>query len=160
MRIIAVLALVTLLSVSTLAQQPAAKGAAPAAPVVKVVTAADIAALMAKQPKAENQFQAFMELAPYSVSMEHRVKGQGAAVHEKDAEMFYVIDGSGTLVTGGKLVEEKRTNEANLSGTGIQGGVSRKVSKGDWIIVPEGVPHQFPTVEGLTLMSVHLPRSK
>ena len=159
MRIITVLGLVTLLSISAWAQQPAAKNASPA-PAVKVVTAADIAALIAKQPAAENQFQAFMELAPYSVSMEHRVKGQGAAVHEKDAEMFYVIEGSGTLVTGGKLVDEKRTNEANLSGTAIQGGVSKKVSKGDWIIVPEGVPHQFPTVEGLTLMSVHLPRSK
>ena len=34
----------------------------------------------------------------------------------------------------------------------------RWYDKGDWIIVPEGVAHQFPTVEGLTLMSVHLPR--
>jgi mannose-6-phosphate isomerase-like protein (cupin superfamily) len=131
---------------------------APAAPSVKVVTASDLAAIVAKQPKDANGFQAFIELSPYSVSMEHRIKGQGAAVHEKDAELFYVIEGSGTLVTGGKLVDEKRTHDANLSGTAIQGGASKKVSKGDWIIVPEGVPHQFPDVQGLTLMSVHLPR--
>jgi mannose-6-phosphate isomerase-like protein (cupin superfamily) len=138
--------------------QTAKQAPASAAPAVKVVTAADLAAIVAKQPKDQNGFQPFIELAPYSVGMEHRIKGQGAAVHEKDAELFYVIDGSGTLVTGGKLVDEKRTNESNLSGTSIQGGVSKKVSKGDWIIVPEGLPHQFPTVEGLTLMSVHLPR--
>jgi mannose-6-phosphate isomerase-like protein (cupin superfamily) len=125
---------------------------------VKVVTAADLAAIIAQQPKDANGFQPFIELAPYSVGMEHRIKPQGAAVHEHDAELFYVIDGSGDLVTGGKLIGETRTNEANLSGTGIQGGTTRKVSKGDWIIVPEGVPHQFPNVTGLTLMSVHLPR--
>jgi mannose-6-phosphate isomerase-like protein (cupin superfamily) len=151
MRIIAVISLVAALTFSLWAAQ------APA-PAVKVVSAAELAAIIAKQPKDKNGNQTFIDLAPYNVNMEHRIVGQGAAVHEREAELFYVIDGSGTLVTGGKLVEEKRTNEANLSGTSIQGGTSKKISKGDWILVPEGVPHQFPTVEGLTLMSVHLPR--
>jgi mannose-6-phosphate isomerase-like protein (cupin superfamily) len=150
MKIVVSLSLVALLALSIRAQTPA--------PAVKVVSAADLAAIIAKQPKDKNGTQSFIELAPYSVNMEHRIVGQGAAVHEKDAELFYVIDGSGSLVTGGKLVEEKRTNESNLSGTSIQGGTTKKVSKGDWILVPEGVPHQFPAVEGLTLMSVHLPR--
>ena len=159
MRIIAgSIVLVALLSLSIWAQQPAGN-AAPTAPAVKVVSASELAAIVAKQPTDKNANQAFIQLAPYNVNMEHRVIGQAASVHEQDAELFYVIDGAGTLVTGGKLVDEKRTNEANLTGTSIQGGVSRKVSKGDWIIVPEGVPHQFPAVEGnLTLMSVHLPR--
>ena len=85
--------------------------------------------------------------------------GQAASVHETEAELFYVLDGAGTLVTGGKLKEEKRTNAENLTGSGIEGGVSKKVSKGDWIMVPAGVPHQYPSVDagGLTLMSLHLP---
>jgi len=45
--------------------------------------------------------------------------------------LFYVIDGAGTLVTGGKLIDEKRTNAENLSGSGIEGGVSKRVAKGD-----------------------------
>jgi hypothetical protein len=62
-------------------------------------------------------------------------------------------------VTGGKLVDEKRTNETNLSGTSIEGGVTKRIAKGDWILVPEGVPHQIPAVEGaLTVMSMHLAR--
>src|SRR5215831_6655673 len=159
MRIIAgSIVLVALLSLSIWAQQPAGK-AAPTASAVKIVSASELAAIVAKQPADKNGNQTFIQLAQYSVNMEHRVIGQAASVHEQDAELFYVIDGAGTLVTGGKLVEEKRTNEANLTGTSIQGGASRKVSKGDWILVPEGVPHQFPAVEGnLTLMSVHLPR--
>jgi len=151
MRIIAVISLVAALTFSLWAAQTPA-------PTVKVVSATDLAAIIAKQPKDKNGNQTFIDLAPYNVNMEHRVVGQGASVHEREAELFYVIDGSGTLVTGGKLVEEKRTNEANLSGTSITGGATRKVSKGDWILVPEGVPHQFPAVETLTLMSVHLPR--
>src|SRR3954469_8778500 len=108
MKIIVALGLVGFLTFSIWAQTPA--------PSVKVVSASELAAIISKQPKDKNGFQAFIDLAPYSVSMEHRIVGQGAAVHERDAELFYVIDGSGTLVTGGKLVEEKRTNEANLSG--------------------------------------------
>ena len=147
-----------LLTFSIWAQTPAKNATSSSAPAVKIVSAADLSAVVAKQPTDRNNVVPFIELAPYAVNMEHRIQGQGAAVHEKDAEMFYVIDGTGTLVTGGKLVGEKRTNESNLSGTSIEGGVSKKVSKGDWIMVPEGVPHQFPAAEGLTLMSIHLPR--
>ena len=101
-----------------------------------------------------------IRLAPYNVNMELRNMGQAASVHETEAELFYVIDGAGTLVTGGKLMEERRTNAENLSGTGIEGGVTKRVSKGDWILVPAGEPHQFPAVEasGLRLMSLHLPK--
>ena len=101
-----------------------------------------------------------IRLAPYNVNMELRKMGQAASVHETEAELFYVIDGAGTLVTGGKLTEERRTNTENLSGTGIEGGVTKRVSKGDWILVPAGEPHQFPAVEasGLRLMSLHLPK--
>ena len=80
-------------------------------------------------------------------------------MHEKEAELFYVIDGTGTLVTGGKLKDEKRTNPTNLSGTGIDGGQSRVVAKGDFIIVPENTPHQYVDIKGeLILMSLHVPR--
>jgi len=139
----------------------AQRGGDKAKPTTAIIfTASDAAAMIAKAPKDKNVTgQAMIQLAPYNINMEHRIMGQAAAVHEKEAELFYVIDGTGTIVTGGKLVEEKRTNDANLSGTSIQGGVSKRISKGDWILVPEGVPHQIPQVEGaLTVMSLHLPR--
>jgi len=158
MRIMAATGLMTLLAVSIWAQQ---RGTATTAtpPQVLVVTASELAATIAKQPADRNGNATFMQLDPYRVNMEHRVMDQAASVHEKEAEFFYVIDGSGTLVTGGKLVDEKRTNATNLSGTSITGGATRQVKKGDFILVPEGVPHHFPKVEGnLTLMSLHLPR--
>jgi quercetin dioxygenase-like cupin family protein len=81
------------------------------------------------------------------------------AVHEKEAEMIYVIDGGGTLTTGGTVVGEKRTNAANLSGTAIDGGTMRTIAKGDFAIIPEGTPHQFKPANGLlVMMTLHVPR--
>jgi len=162
-KIISAVGLVTLLSLSIGAQQRAQNPvpAPGAAPQVMIVPAADLAALIAKQPTDRNGSATFMQLDPYKVNMEHRLMDQAASVHEKEAELFYVLDGAGTLVTGGKLVDEKRTNDANLSGTSISGGMTKQVKKGDFILVPEGVPHHFPKVDGnLTLMSLHLPRPK
>ena len=72
-----------------------------------------------------------------------------------------VVEGSGTLVTGGTLREEKRTNAENLTGSGIQGGTSRRLAKGDWVMVPEKTPHWFTQVNGaLVLMSLHMPHGQ
>ena len=156
--LIAVFALVTP-SLAAWAQPPA-----PAAASRTMVSAAEVQAMIAKAKvdRKDNQplvAQSLLQLAPYNVSLEYRASVGGAAVHETEAELFYVVDGSATLVTGGKLTEEKRTNAENLSGTGIQGGQSRKVAKGDFAIVPEGTPHWFSAIDGtVVLMSLHLPR--
>jgi mannose-6-phosphate isomerase-like protein (cupin superfamily) len=149
-----------LLASAALAQQPAAPAQAKPTTGV-VVTAADLAAIVAKQPTDKNGFQAFMQLAPYAVNMEHRVNvPQSASVHDTEAELFYVVKGGATMVTGGKLLEGKQTG-VNWSGTGIEGGVATKLAVGDFLLVPEGVPHWFSKIEGeVTLMSLHLPRSK
>ena len=111
-----------------------------------------------KQDQA-NFIQGILRLAPYSANLEYRAAVGPAATHEKEAELFYVIDGSGTLVTGGKLVNESRTNARNLTGTAIEGGNTQNVAKGDFFIVPENTPHWFSKINGtLVLMSLHMPR--
>jgi len=130
-----------------------------------MVSAADVQAMIAKAKSERKEGQALLaqsmiQLAPYNVSLESRSAVANAAVHETEAELFYVIDGSATLVTGGKLTNETRTNAANLSGKGIEGGMSRHVAKGDFIMVPEGVPHWFSAIDGtVVLMSLHLPHT-
>jgi mannose-6-phosphate isomerase-like protein (cupin superfamily) len=124
------------------------------------VTAAELAAIVAKQPKDRNGNQTFLQLAPYNVSMEHRVNvAQNASVHDKEAELFYVIDGSGTIVTGGKLVNPTRNGD-NSTAASVEGGTAKRLAKGDFVLVPEGTPHWFSKVDGeLTMMSLHLPRT-
>jgi mannose-6-phosphate isomerase-like protein (cupin superfamily) len=138
------------------------------APAPKLFTSAgDLTAMIAKaksdrKPDQANFAQPILQLAPYLVQLEYRVAGinANASVHEREAEMFFVVEGSGTLVTGGKLRDERRTNADNLSGSGIDGGARRKVGKGDFIMVPEGTPHWFGEIDGaLVLMSLHLPHA-
>src|SRR6185503_4475534 len=100
--IIIALTLVVLVTLSIVAQQPGGQTQAPAPLQGGQVTAAELAAIVAKQPKDRNGNQTFLQLTPYNVSMEHRVNiAQNAAVHDKEAELFYVIDGTATMVTGG-----------------------------------------------------------
>jgi len=157
--------LLTLVPVFALARQ----SAPPVAPPLPKLFAgsADVVAMMAKakaerKPDQANFVQPIVQLAPYNANLEYRAAGVNApaSVHEREAEMFYVVDGSGTLVTGGKLREEKRTNAENLTGTGIDGGMSRKLAKGDWVMVPEKTAHWFTQIDGtLVLMSIHLPHA-
>jgi mannose-6-phosphate isomerase-like protein (cupin superfamily) len=129
-------------------------------------SASDVASMIAKaknerKPDQANFIQPLLQAAPYTANLEYRVKGVDTTpnVHEKEAELFYVIDGGGTLTTGGRLRDEKRLNPTNVTGSGIEGGASRHIAKGDFFLVPENTPHGFTETEGsLVIMSVHLPR--
>jgi mannose-6-phosphate isomerase-like protein (cupin superfamily) len=141
-----------------------AQGGSSAADMKTFTSSSEITALIAKaksQRKGDQPLVALpiLRLAPIGANLEYRAAVGPAAVHETEAEMFYVIDGSGTLVTGGKLTKESRTNPENLTGTGIEGGNSQSVAKGDFVIVPQNTPHWFSAINGtLVLMSLHVPR--
>jgi mannose-6-phosphate isomerase-like protein (cupin superfamily) len=151
-----------------LAKQPAPKPTPQPAPqsdkaAMLFTSAADVAKLTDKskserKPNQPTVAQPMLELGGYNGHMEYRASVGNAAVHEKEAELFYVIDGSATLVTGGKLVDEKRTDATNLGGSAISGGTPREIAKGDWVLVPENTPHQFNPIHGvIVLFSIHVP---
>jgi mannose-6-phosphate isomerase-like protein (cupin superfamily) len=100
-----------------------------------------------------------LSLAPYRAQLEYRPGTSPAAVHEKDAELMVVLEGTGNIVTGGKLVDEKRNNANNLGGSSITGGNSQAVVKGDMLIVPANTPHQVIPTGGapIVLMTLHVP---
>jgi mannose-6-phosphate isomerase-like protein (cupin superfamily) len=75
---------------------------------------------------------------------------QYAVVHPFSAETYYIVDGTGTLVTGGAL-ELPLSPSADpdvVRSKAIKGGVTRKVAKGDVIVVPPGTPHWFSAIDG------------
>ena len=99
-------------------------------------------------------------LAPYRAQLEYRPATAPAALHEKDAELMVVLQGAGNIVTGGKLVGEKRANASNLTGSSIAGGNSQAVAVGDMLIVPANTPHQVIPSGGapIVLMTMHVPQ--
>jgi len=82
----------------------------------------------------------------------------GAIVRHDVTEVYYILEGGGTLVTGGPLEHTQEfppdsaavTELIGPSGRGtLQGGVSREVSAGDVVVIPGGVPHGFSRVPDL-----------
>ncbi|HLK50241.1 MAG TPA: cupin domain-containing protein, partial [Bryobacteraceae bacterium] len=65
-------------------------------------------------------------------------------------EIYYILQGSGTLVTGGTIPDPKplAPGSTTLQGKHIEGGVSRTVSPGDVIVIPGYTPHWFRSQQG------------
>ena len=122
-------------------------------------SAADLRAALAKLPTDRpNAVARVFTLDPYNVGVEQRQPvAQGAAAHADRAEMFYVINGSGTMLTGGTISDGKQSG-VNTQGTTITGGTRIAFNPGDFIMVPSGVPHQFVDLKGpVQVMSMYLP---
>jgi mannose-6-phosphate isomerase-like protein (cupin superfamily) len=152
------------LAFAFLAAATASAVAQTAPPLTQFMSDKDIMGLIDKA-KADRKGDAplvaepILLLAPYRAQLEYRPGTSPAAVHEKDAELFVVLQGTGNIVTGGKLVDEKRVNANNLSGPSIADGHSQAVVKGDMLIVPANTPHQVIPTGGapIVVMTMHVP---
>src|SRR5437899_62312 len=91
-------------------------------------------------------------------------KGPNGIYHDDTAETYVVISGSGTLITGGTIVNGTRSaadnevttilNGPSCSGTMV-GFTSRQIKEGDIIVIPERVPHGFSGIpDHVTYLSV------
>jgi quercetin dioxygenase-like cupin family protein len=90
----------------------------------------------------------------YMVHASRREAAGQAEVHTRDTDIIYVLEGATTFVTGGTVVEGKTTAPDEIRGAAIKDGESRRLGKGDVIIVPNGTPHWFEEVEGPVLYYV------
>jgi mannose-6-phosphate isomerase-like protein (cupin superfamily) len=77
------------------------------------------------------------------IVVRRRVAGpNNASVHEDLTEVYHFVEGGGTFVTGGTMPDPKDRT------AGIKGGVSQKVQRGDFVILPPGTPHWFSQIDG------------
>jgi len=127
------------------------------------VTNADIRATIKTAPAdgVMDQQIRVIDIGKYNVAVGvlHRAAKakQTAISHAQVTEVYHIIEGAGTLVTGGEMAEPKPSPaEGNIvkvlvgpstGGTSIRGGQSRKVGPGDVIVIPPGVAHWFSAVE-------------
>ena len=85
---------------------------------------------------------------------------EGPIVHQTVTEIYQVLGGGGTLMTGGMLLNGKpalgpdgkplnpESIGPSISGTKIMGGQSRHVAVGDVVLIPPGTPHKFTQLDG------------
>jgi mannose-6-phosphate isomerase-like protein (cupin superfamily) len=90
--------------------------------------------------------------------------GPTGIFHDDTAESYVVISGSATLITGGTIVNGRRSapdsevttilNGPSCSGTMV-GYTSREIKTGDIIVIPERVPHGFSAIpDHVTYLSI------
>ena len=89
-----------------------------------------------------------------ALAMLYRTKPETSAlVHRQVTEIYQIMEGSGTLITGGRLTGTRETDLArvwagpSVSGT-HEGGEARRVGPKDVIVVPAGTPHRFSQLDG------------
>jgi quercetin dioxygenase-like cupin family protein len=90
----------------------------------------------------------------YKVMAGRRVAPGEVEIHEKDTDVIYVTEGTATFVTGGTAADQHTTGPGEIRAPKITGGEEHRLKKGDVIIIPAGVPHQFTVVDGTFLYFV------
>src|SRR5436190_17528354 len=89
-----------------------------------------------------------LETAGYKVHASRRVEPGQAEIHTLDTDVIYVVEGSATLVTGGKAIDAREIAPNEIRGSKIEGGEKHQISKGQVIVIPNRLPHQFSAVTG------------
>ena len=129
------------------------------APPATFIGSAEIESTL-RESIANNTLDKRVALAPgprgiVRVGIVHRSKQEPRALlHEELTEIYQIIEGSGTLVTGGATTDcAPVADPPNLGPTKsyyctMTAGVSQKVKPKDMIIVPAGTPHKFSELDG------------
>lgn len=90
--------------------------------------------------------QPLIEVPEYKVHASRRTAGGMVEVHEHETDVVYVLEGTATLVTGGTLLNPKTVAPGEIRAPDVQGGETRKLVKGDVVIIPPNTPHWFKEV--------------
>ena len=116
----------------------------PAADGAKVWTSADLKALEQKMSaKKEKVTTASLAVfSNYLMEVTHRTASGEAELHLAKNDIFYVLSGNATLVTGGTIAGKHGTAPNEFRGPSITGGEKHKIGPGDWLTIPAGIPHQ------------------
>jgi len=103
------------------------------------------AAYLHKLAKAGNGSagETLKEYTRHCAMLSFRSRDGEAEVHENFADLFVVLDGRATLVTGGTVAGAVTTAPGETRGTSIEGGARQELRAGDVAHVPAGLPHQM-----------------
>jgi len=93
----------------------------------------------------------------YRLAVDRRTPPQRAAAHRNEAELWSIVGGSGEITTDGRIVEI--TGADGVVERRIEGGTVHRVSAGDYLVIPEGVPHQVTGFDpSLLIVTFEFPR--
>ena len=99
--------------------------------------------------KGDGSASETLEKYPHHYTMlAFRSHSGGGELHQNYADVFYILDGHATVVTGGEVVEAKSTGPGETRGDSVKGGTQRELHAGDVVHIPAGMPHQMRVANG------------
>jgi mannose-6-phosphate isomerase-like protein (cupin superfamily) len=102
--------------------------------------------------KGDGSASETLEKYPHHYTMlAFRQSSGGGELHQSFADIFFILDGRATVVTGGKLVDEKSTGPGEIRAKSVEGGSQQSVKAGDVVHIPAGMPHQTLVAQGDTV---------
>jgi mannose-6-phosphate isomerase-like protein (cupin superfamily) len=129
-------------------------GAAQKAPGLDRHSATEIEAqaktlLATAQKTPEGVAEATLDKYPGHITrLTVRAKSGGGEMHADWNDIFFVVDGEATEVTGGTIVNPKVISPGETRGTKVEGGTPTRMRKGDLIHIAPGTPHQIVLAPG------------
>lgn len=75
----------------------------------------------------------------------------GGELHQCFADLFYILDGRASLLTGGALVSPVTTAPGEVRSASVQGGTRQELKAGDVVHIPSATPHQMLVSAGDTV---------
>jgi mannose-6-phosphate isomerase-like protein (cupin superfamily) len=108
--------------------------------------------LQEKAAKGDGSASETLEKYPHHYTMlAYRRSSGGGELHQHFADVFYILDGHATVLTGGQLADQKSTAPGEIRGKSVEGGTRQEVRAGDVVHIPAGTPHQMLLSEGDTI---------
>jgi quercetin dioxygenase-like cupin family protein len=105
-----------------------------------------------EQARATGAASEKLENYPHHYTMlAFRNRSGGGERHRDFADLFYILDGHVTLLTGGDIVDPKTTSPGETLGASVSGGMPQELNPGDVVHIPAGVPHQMVLRTGDTV---------
>jgi mannose-6-phosphate isomerase-like protein (cupin superfamily) len=93
-----------------------------------------------------------LEKYPHHYTMlAFRQKSGGGELHQNFADMFVILEGHATVVTGGSVADQKTVSPGEIRGKSVEGGARQEVKAGDVVHIPAGMPHQTLVADGETV---------
>ena len=107
-----------------------------------------------RQLAAEGDGSASETLEKYprhSTMLAFRSRSGGGELHKHYADLFYILDGHATLLTGGEVADAHTVADGEVRGSAVKGGARQDLKPGDVAHIPAGMAHQMLIADGETV---------